>query len=578
MFLGLLITLISFVLGAALDPRFYLGLLLLAPVASAYITLRRRSKNQQRRDQLRSAWGREDTRSRAFERIERYFRDCVGDTDPAHSLDNHTWADLNLDDVFAKIDRTFSTPGETVLYSMLRRPEIEGDPLNGRRDVIRLWETNQQARETLQLELLELGRESDADLHGLLWGQRPAPMPFKWLFSLLALLAVAAVITPFFWRQEAWIWLVVPLFIVNLLITYRVRRHVFCRLSTLRYLGSLITVGARIGRLAYPEVAGHAGELTRLTTATSPLARKAYLLNPGRGVSGEMSDIFNEYVGTLFLIEVRMFCRVLGELEERLDELRRLYWLVGELDALQSVASFRAGLPGYAEPEFVDDGLLLHLTEGRHPLLSDPVPNSIAITSKGVFVSGSNMAGKSTFLRTVGVNAILAQTISTCCAAAYRGSFFRIISSINQADRLGEGKSYYLMEAERLLGIIQAAEAPTPPLCIVDELLKGTNSTERFAASVEILKYLCQQRAIVIVASHDTDMARILQEEYENYHFSDQFAESGLQFDYHLRKGISSTRNAITLLDSLGYPSGIVESARRRLARLDVPQSGHQDP
>jgi len=352
---------------------------------------------------------------------------------------------------------------------------------------------------------------------------------------------------------------------------------VLFRLPTLRYLGSLINVGQRIGKLPYREVVGRAADLMQLATAASPLARNALLLNPGRGASSEVGDLLDEYIGTFFLVEVRMYCRVLGELERHLEDLRRLHTLVGELDALQSVASFRAGLPGCCEPEFVEDGPLLQLTDGFHPLLANPVPNSISISSRGVFVSGSNMAGKSTFLRTVGVNAILAQAIGTCCGSSYRGSLLRVISSINQADRLGEGKSYYLKEAERLLAIIQATEGPTPPLCIVDELLKGTNSAERFSASVEILSYLCRRKAIVIVASHDTDLARTLEDHCDNYHFSDQFAESGLTFDYRLRKGITSTRNAITLLDFLGYPQTIVDSAKQRLADLEVPQSDHQD-
>jgi len=567
--LGLVIVLLSLVLGAAANQRYYLGLVLLGPVAWWGYAARCKSNVQQRRDLLRATWGREDARPRDFERIEHYYRERIGDADPTDSLDNHTWDDLNLDDIFAKIDRTFTTPGETVLYGMLRRPEIDADLLKERGDIIRLWETDQRGREALQEALLDLGREEYAHLNGLLWGPRPAQVPLQWLYPLLALLALGTVITSFLWRVEAWIWLVIPVFAVNLLITYRVRRYVLCSLATLRYLGSLINVGAMLAKLNSPEVAERAEELTKLATITSPLARTALLLNPGRGVSGELGDLLNEYIGTLFLSEVRMYCRVLRDVEDHLEELRRLYWLVGELDALQSVASFRVGLPGYADPEFVEDGLLLQLTEGRHPLLSDPVPNSIAIASKGVFVSGSNMAGKSTFLRTVGVNAILAQTISTCCADGYRSSFFRIISSINQADRLDEGKSYYLMEAERLLAIIRATKGAIPPLCIVDELLRGTNSTERFSASVEILKYLCQQKAVVVVASHDTDLARTLESHCENYHFSDQFAERGLQFDYRLRKGISSTRNAITLLDSLGYPPTIVEAARRRLSEVE---------
>jgi len=229
------------------------------------------------------------------------------------------------------------------------------------------------------------------------------------------------------------------------------------------------------------------------------------------------------------------------------------------------VASFRHGLSHYVEPELASDEVTLTMVDGRHPILSEAVANSITVASRGVFVSGSNMSGKTTFLRTVAVNAILAQTLYTCLCTRYRACPFVIVSSINHADELAEEKSYYLVEAERLLRIVRASEGENPCLCVIDELLRGTNSCERLSASLAILEYLSGRRALVIVSSHDTELAHAVADCFENYHFTDELGEEGLRFDYRLREGIGSTRNAIRLLEVLGYPGDIVRAARQRL-------------
>ena len=210
-----------------------------------------------------------------------------------------------------------------------------------------------------------------------------------------------------------------------------------------------------------------------------------------------------------------------------------------------------------------------------HPLLESPVPNSISITGRGCIVTGSNMSGKSTFLRTLGVCAILAQSTYTCPAAAYRGSIFRIVSSVNPIDDLIEGKSFYFVEAERLLTMIRSSQGPTPVLCLVDELLRGTNSTERLAASEEILSYLGRNNAVVVAATHDVELVDRLAQSYENFHFSDHVDTGGLHFDYRLRPGRATTTNAIRLLEHLHYPDEIVENARRKAFKR--PDHGSSD-
>jgi len=172
------------------------------------------------------------------------------------------------------------------------------------------------------------------------------------------------------------------------------------------------------------------------------------------------------------------------------------------------------------------------------------------------------MSGKTTFLRTLGVNSILAQTIYTCLARSYVGNYFRIFSSVNEVDNLIEGKSYYLVEAERLLKMIRSSENDILTLCIIDEPLSGTNLAERISASLEILRYLISHNALVVVSTHDLTLPEQLESCYKSYYFTDDVDDQGLKFDFRLKEGVSSTSNAIKLLKHLGYPNELVDKAK----------------
>ena len=147
-----------------------------------------------------------------------------------------------------------------------------------------------------------------------------------------------------------------------------------------------------------------------------------------------------------------------------------------------SVASYRTGAPGWTRPVFQPAGPVVW-SDVRHPLLPDAVPNSIVLAPPhGVIITGSNMSGKSTFLRTVGVTVVLAQTINTCLASQYEAPVFAVRTCIGRADNPASGKSYYLIEVESVLALVHAARERAPQLMLFDELFRGTNAVERIAA------------------------------------------------------------------------------------------------
>jgi DNA mismatch repair ATPase MutS len=158
-----------------------------------------------------------------------------------------------------------------------------------------------------------------------------------------------------------------------------------------------------------------------------------------------------------------------------------------------------------------------------------------------------------------------AQTVFTCPAKRYRACFFRVLTSLSLRDDLLQGKSYYLVEADRLLSMIRSSEGDIPALCLIDEILRGTNTAERVAASIEILQFLAQRNALVVAATHDLDLVASVSNTYDSYYFEVVVDATDIQFDYKLRPEKTYARTAIALLEVLQYPTAIVENARRRL-------------
>ena len=197
-------------------------------------------------------------------------------------------------------------------------------------------------------------------------------------------------------------------------------------------------------------------------------------------------------------------------------------------------------------------------------MIKEPVANSIS-TDRHVLLTGSNASGKSTFLRTVAINAVLSQTIYTSVSKSYQAPFFRIYSSMSLKDDLSSSNSYYIVEIKSLKRILDAVEKPGEPvLCFVDEVLRGTNTVERIAASSEILKSLKGKNVVCFAATHDIELTAILKNCYDNYHFQEEVTEDDVKFNFRLFKGPATTRNAIKLLSIIGYDSGIIKEAEKQ--------------
>jgi DNA mismatch repair ATPase MutS len=242
---------------------------------------------------------------------------------------------------------------------------------------------------------------------------------------------------------------------------------------------------------------------------------------------------------------------------------------LGEWEALCALAKLAGDQPDWIFPTVADASAQNAIIQGKqigHPLIDESrVPNDIQIGPAGtvLLVTGSNMSGKSTLLRSVGVNVVLGQMGSVVCAEEMSMPPMHIESSMRIADSLADGVSFFMAELKRLKEVVDTAKThagdnPRRMLFLLDEILQGTNSRERQIAVSRVVRKLIDEKAIGAISTHDLDLATTdeLAQACRTVHFSEQFHDENgkkkMTFDYRMKSGIAETTNALKLLEIVG--------------------------
>ena len=236
-------------------------------------------------------------------------------------------------------------------------------------------------------------------------------------------------------------------------------------------------------------------------------------------------------------------------------------WLetVGELDALCSLGTFASNHPQYTYPELTEKPFCFLATQMGHPLMpaSQCVKNDATIPSRPFFliITGANMAGKSTYLRTIGVNYLLACIGAPVCCERLKLYPNQLITSLRTSDSLSDNESYFFAELKRLKRIIDLLNQGQQLFIILDEILKGTNSMDKQKGSFDLIRQFMQLKANGIIATHDLLLGSLIKqfpEEIRNYCFEADIKENELTFSYKLREGVAQNMNACFLMKKMG--------------------------
>lgn len=465
-----------------------------------------------------------------------------------------------MDKVFARVNSTQTSIGEEYLYSMLREIVFSSEDLNNRNRIIEFFQENPDERERIQFILARMGKKRFCNISDYIFGNQNGILRNSIIYKILSMIFI---LSPFLALVNKFgISLFFISMITNVIMYIKVRGEIVGHLESLGYIVNMISASKRIAKVRIRVLSKHLDVLGGVTRRIKGISISSFYM-----IFYTTENYLLEFIKIFFLGEPIAFDSIFKLIKKYRAELEVIYEVLGMLDSNIAVASYRQSIDYYIVPDlFKSMGMIentLDFTDIYHPLISSPVVNSFK-TDRSILITGSNASGKSTFLKTVAINAIFAQTIFTCLAKEYKSCYFKTLSSMALKDDLLSNESYYIVEIKSLKRILENLNDDTPCLCIIDEVLRGTNTVERIAASSEILYYLGKNNCICLSATHDIELASILETHFNNYHFQEQFLENKITFDYKLYTGKSYTRNAIKLLSMIGYNLDIVTKADER--------------
>jgi len=501
-------------------------------------------------------------------------------TSDRFTVDTVTWKELDMEAVFARLDYTLSGPGREYLYALLHCPSEGTEEAQRWERAVQYFASHSRERVNVQRILAEIGRGKGLSCLDCLEavGQREGQSLIREYAADMAYLPVFLLL---FWDTAIGLAAFAAVIVCQIVTYFRERAKILPCLMGVAGLLRLVRGAERLHRCitgleiaketegapeeeTEPEQTGREPDtgMEACIKRLGYLKRHSYwVLQCGREGSSPFS-LFADYIRMLFHPDIIQFGRLQNKISELEPELWRAFQYVGFVDSCISIAMYRASLDQYCIPEMREAGF--SAVDCVHPLLDDPVPNSIEIKDgKGVLLTGSNASGKSTFLKTVAVNLLFAQTIHTVLAESFSAPYCRIYTAMqDDGGSIRRGESSYMAEILSLKRIIDAESEDRPPVfCFVDEILRGTNTVERIAASTQILRRMRPPRIYCFAATHDRELTTLLERTYDNYHFTEEVEDGDIIFPYRLLAGSADTSNAIGLLAALGYEEEIVRRA-----------------
>ena len=519
-------------------------------------------------ERMMASWGKIPQREYSYDELEHIAQFFRKREKEGFYVDDITWNDLDMDRIFALINQSISPIGDEYLYEILRKPVFEEEELKERQRLLEFFSEKEKERHKVQALLAGIRKPGNVSVYEAVSVTKEVEIQGKGFQIVmcgaffLSLLFFAAMPSP-------GIFCFLGICILNIITYFMRKQDIDLYLTSFRCVIQLLEAQKNLEKLKIPELASYMEEGKRCRKELRTFQKGSFLVLEQSSAGGGMEGLIMDYIRMLTHIDLIKFSTMMKAMQEHQEEILGLMKIFGYLDAMISIASFRVSLPYYSIPELEMAGkAYLKVENLYHPLLSHPVANSIE-AENGILVTGSNASGKSTFLKNIAVNTILAQTIYTVTASEYQAPYFKVMTSMALRDDLERGESYFIVEIRSLKRILDETEKEGCLLCIIDEVLRGTNTIERIGASSRILAGLDREHVLPFAATHDIELSYILEDLYENYHFEEEVKEHEVVFNYLLKKGRVTTRNAIRLLEMTGYPENLSEEAKKAVADFE---------
>ena len=479
--------------------------------------------------------------------------------DPSHRFS----ADLDIlgtKSIFQSVNRTISSFGKKNLVDVFLSPSEERNIIEKRQDAVQELAANMGFVEKFRalgamyddegFNIKNASAQFNAGLNNSLWTVLQYLFPLIFLSSIV-LYAMGNLSENLF----AIIWVLavsvsaIPLKTINKKISTLVRKA-----DLLRSYSDIFRL-IETHKFESPELKEIQATLLSKGVASASIARLKYLI-------GNLEQGFT-FVGILFLNPllmwtVRYAVKTERWMREYNDEISDWFDALGKMDSLVSLSIYAYNHPDYAYPEISDD-YEFEAHDLGHPLINRDVcvRNDMNIQKRPFFlvITGANMAGKSTYLRTVGVNLVFACIGAPVCATKFRSYPFRLVTNLRTSDSLNDNESYFFAELKRLKMIISRLQSGEQLFIILDEILKGTNSEDKQRGSIALMKQLISLDGTGIIATHDLELGNLekeFPEAVKDYRFEADITDDRLSFSYKIREGVAQNMNACFLMKQMG--------------------------
>ena len=526
-----------------------------------------RNRKKRIKEKLLSEFGNLKTDSFDFEDIESYFR--KKDHSAAfQTLSDKTCNDLDFHELFMFIDRTNSKVGQQYLYNKLRNIPADSTENIRNERLLDEFTNNPDFRVSVQSQLSKLNDREVYYIATLFQDEILKPPKWYFIVPLLSFTSVLSFIMAFF--NPVFFLEILGVSIINIVIHFWNKNNLFNYFSSIPQLSKLNGVAQELYKKDILKEINP--NLMKSASVINKVSNRMSFFNLEVEIQTDQRMFFwlvFELVKIVFLIEPLFLFGTLKRIDTKRKEIEDIFLFVGEIDAIISIASLRKGLNNFCIPKIIDERKRLSAEEAYHPLIENCVKNNLQINEKSILLTGSNMSGKTSFIRTIAINVITGLTINTCFAEHFSMPRVRVFSAIRISDDLMNDRSYYFEEVMTIKEMITKSKDRNINLFLLDEIFKGTNTVERISAGKAVLSSLNEGNNIVFVSTHDIELADLLKNEYDLYHFSEIVNHKTVDFDYKLKEGKLKNRNAIRILQINDYPESIINEAIEISEELD---------
>ena len=474
-------------------------------------------------------------------------------------VDGQTWHDLDLYRVFDQLNYTQSSIGAEALYQKMRL--IKFQPETSLQELEDFFDHHPDLRLKVQVVMNQLGKKNHNMARSIV--ANPGKQDSKIYLSLYIFLACLPVFSlfflPFFKIQAMMVLVASATF--NIIFSSIRNWSNKMRLDRVSYLVRIFASTEKLSHLAIPKQEA-------LKQAVQPFKKTKVISGILQSPTGSSDmEIILIYLNFLFLIPQIAQVYIYQQVRIHQKEAQEAINLLGELEVAISLLRHKRDVDLVCHPYFKKEGGI----KGKgiyHPLLTDPVANDVRF-EKNMVISGDNASGKSTYLKMVAINCILAQGLGFAYGESLELSYGHVMTSMDVSDDIEVGDSYFITESKTILRMIESLEKSGFHYFFIDELFKGTNTIERIGSGLGIVHWLSRHDCLYMISSHDIELVAASGAVNDNYHFDSRYVDGEIVFDYQIKQGAAVTKNAVNTLKSLHFPSEITQTSQELIRQYE---------